>query len=267
MNYIKDVKNKDYFAPRVIDFIKNYEGEETLTYSIVMEEFNISDILIYEIVMEHDRLLLAKLWGRRNLPLKLRIIRFVMEHPYEYEMSGLVRMFPESNNSQILCYLNEEGMKDKVPTKYERIELDLMRFLRGNEGIYSTQEVINLLGMNRKTFYKIYNSREDIKRYFRRISQTCQTIKEVVDSYSDKLTVHEIAELTGFTPVVVKNNIATLKYEDKIEIVPSVTEQVLNILEEHKNKYSVTDLAEMIGSSYNTVYKVIQRHNLYTDLA
>lgn len=226
----------------------------------------VSDIFVYKVALDNDLLHLINP-SRKKLDLKLEIVNLVLNHPKEMDMKDMLRLYPTSNNNQINVYLKEEGIRDLLPTKFGKIENRILTFVRENSGVYSTQEVIDILDLNRKTFYKVYNSHPEDKQHFRTMSRNCKNVKDLIDSSSTKLSIQEIASRLNISTVVVKNNITTLGYEDKVEVVESITEKVVSLIKESPNTYQITDLAEMLGENYNTIYKIVQRQDIQHLLA
>lgn len=231
------------------------------TYSELADMFDTSDIAIYQAVKNIGRESDIRP-TRVKLETKLRIIDLVLKEPYEHDMKSLLSKFEGTNHNQIIKFLEDEGVRELVPTKYGKIEHKVLKFLHENSGEYSTQEIIDVLNLNRKTFYKIYNSHPEEQIHFRTISKKCKKIKDLIDASPEKLTPNDIAKELDISVIVVKNSIDNLDYHDKVKIVKTITERVSEFVKNNPHKYSVKEISEKLDINYNTVYKVIQRHKL-----
>lgn len=262
MGYIQDLERKDELAPKVVKYVLDY-GNESLSFKHLADEFEVSDILIYEILYDYEQEngenLTQHVSSRKKVDLKWSIVRFVIEEPYLNDMNDMLRLFEGTNHNQIIKYLEEENVREYVPTKYGKIEHFVISFLEKHPEEYSTDDLIKKLKLNRKTFYKIYNSHPEIHQNIRKISANCKRIKDLIDENPNQLTYADLASKTDTSMIVVKNSVKRLDYEDKIIIVPTISSQVRELLENNPCKYDINEIAELVSSNYNTVYKVIQR--------
>lgn len=262
-NYTEVVNNKESkkIKERIIDLVTN---KENLSYKAIQNEIPVSDIFIYEVLKEAD--LLDKVQSKRkHVDLKHAIITYVLEHKYECDMADILQKFENTNHNQVIKYLEEEDAREFVPSKFGKIEHKVINFVKENPDEYSTQELIEHLNLNRKTFYKIYNSHPEIKEYFRTVSKNCKMIEQFLnkESNQNKYTYSELGSKLGISTIVAKNNVEALGYEDYIIINPSITQTVVDLINNSRSKkYTVKDIAEKLEVNYNTVYKIIQRHEL-----
>lgn len=268
MNYASILENKK-LCSQLTEEITNYvsvnhvKEEPKLSFSEVSDFFHVSDIFVYRVAEQYD-LLGAFKPTRKKIGLKYQIVDLVLNHPMEFAMKDLISKFEKTNVNQVISYLEEEGIRDYVPKKFGKIEHKVLKFVEEHSGEYSTQEVIDELGLNRKTFYKIYNGNPDSHVHFKTMSKNSVLIKELVDSKKQKLKLEDISEILGIRPIVVKNNLEKLGYLDKV-IMPnkvSITKRITRLLEENPNQYQITEVSELVDANYNTVYKIIHRNNL-----
>lgn len=258
----KDMGSNDYkeASKNLLDFLKDRDDKPL--FNSVVDFLDISDISVLKLIKDLNLEDKVKP-SRKKLDVKLKIVDLVLKEPYEHDMTSLLNEIEGTNHNQIIKYLEEEDIRELVPTKYGKIEHKVLKFIREHSGEYSTQEVIDVLGLNRKTFYKIYNSHPEEKHHFRTVSKNCKNIKDLIDFTNEKMTANEIAEKLNISTIVVKNNIESLGYENKIKTVKTLTERIIEFLEENPNKFDVKEVANKLDLNYNTVYKVIQRHKLH----
>ena len=151
-------------------------------------------------------------------------------------------------------------MRELVPTKYYKLAYQILDLLDENPEKYSTQEVIAMLNVNRKTFYRIYNEFPEYKEKYRKISPNAQRIKDFIDSHPDKkFTPQEIGEELELSSIVVNHNLEVLDYGKKVYRKPTMKDKVLEILEDKPNVYTISDIAVKIDASYNSTYQAIKR--------
>lgn len=259
----KDINDNEMKGLEIWVSKKLKELDSKPTYSELAEMFDTSDISIYKAI-QNLGLESNVRPTRKKLQLKLDIIDTVLAEPYEHDMTSLLKKFDGTNHNQISRFLEDEGVRELVPTKYGKIEHKVLTFLHEHSGEYSTQEVIDVLNLNRKTFYKIYNSHPEEHNHFRKVSKKCKQIKDLIDETPEKLTPNEIAKELNISVIVVKNSIDTLGYKDKVKFIKSITSRVKEFIKENPNKFTVKEIADELDLNYNTVYKVIQRHKLET---
>lgn len=264
LTYVELKKEDSTAIEELILKTVNEKEKGHYTYSKLSNLLNISDIFIYEVLKKHN-LEDYVISNKKKIDFKHEIVTYVLEEPYARDITDVLGKF-KANHNQLVAYLEEEGIREFVPNKFGKIKYNLIKFLKEHPQEYSTQEVIEMLKLNKKTFYKIYNDEEnaEMRDLFRKVSKNCKKIISYLEETNQKgeLTYHEIGKKLGLTTIVVKNNLIQAGLENWAKHVVTKTQIILDFVNKHKNEYTLTELANELDMEYNTIYRVLQRNDL-----